>query len=341
MLALGVAVIGCKRGDEASPSPHAERSDALPTQTQEDSGVAALPEAQTDAQPSASDVQDVAAAGHGQLPAPRLELIAAGEGEKRELRYVVAAESKQQLRLLITMSTQLSQEGSPKRPRAQPTIQLDLEVNAKTADDGNIRADFLFANATIEGGDKQRSEGMQRQLRMLEGLKAWVEVDPHGMVQSSGLDVPELFRESAKEQIGFMERTLQSLVVPFPAEPVGKNAQWKVVSTVIHQGARVEQELSYQLESADGNTGRVKLAITQSASAQAFAMGGLKADAKVELVSLSSSGKGAAEFDLQQLLSPMSSIADMTIILEMSNKQGAHQRMQLDSSLRIDVGTAG
>ena len=87
-------------------------------------------------------------------------------------------------------------------------------------------------------------------------------------------------------------------MVPWPREPIGVGARWRVITLLRIGGAYVKQTATYELTALDGARATIAVALTRLAERQLLALPGLPAGAEAELIGLVREQTGTVTVDL-------------------------------------------
>lgn len=224
---------------------------------------------------------------------PSFELIEEGRGPKRALRYNVEAGKSHEL----VMSMKMGMMG-----RTLPEIRMTMEITILSAvPGGDIRYSFRFTDASASNGMELPG------LDDLMGLSGTAVVDARGMTRSGQVNVPPGTPPAMKQFMSKFEESIKQFSCPFPEEPVGVGAKWKLSQPITTEMFGLQQEATFQLVELDGDRGRLKMTLRQHAEDVEMKLpNGMTA----ELVELESKGSGEMEFDLKNP-APIDSYLDL------------------------------
>jgi len=250
----------------------------------------------------------VACGNETEAPKPGLELLDAGGGEKHKLRYAPKEGTKYEL--VLTMEMDL---GTGLKPPAT-SFTMEILVNSVSAE-GDIDYGFRFTSIDVDG---QEAPPQFRELLKVRGSAV---VSSRGVNKSGKVDLPDSAPESLKQMMSKFEEQIRQMSCPFPHEPVGVGAKWKLTQVIDTPAFTLNQFADYELVEFDGTRGKLKLTLTQSAKDQE--MKGLAI--KATLVSLASKGTGELEFDLSKPI-PVNSNVEISSNVHVAVKEETHEQ---------------
>ena len=128
---------------------------------------------------------------------------------------------------------------------------------------------------------------------------------------------------------------MEQLVSPFPTEPVGAGAVWKVKGTVEQQGMSIDQETTFSLVAVDGDRLEVNAKLNQGAEPQKLEAPGMP---PMSVKSFKADGTVNSVLWLTSLYPESSTtklINDTTLLIEnMGMEQEMQQHTELHSELK-------
>ena len=132
-----------------------------------------------------------------------------------------------------------------------------------------------------------------------------------------------------------MQTSFGQMGAPFPEEPVGVGATWRVTSNVELGGMRLDQVTTFALVERSADGGKLDIDLKQSAKPGVIDMPRAGQEA-VDLIRMLTTGKGVVEFDLQ---SPATTgTLDMTSDVQMkAGHLGAARVMRTRSKMHIEI----
>lgn len=266
----------------------------------------------------------------------RVELIEVGTAPHQPLRYSFQQGRSERAVLDTNMRLALSFGGQMIPMGDLPPIRMTLQMQtAEVAADGSARIGFELLSAEAEAGHPQTAQ-INQALANTKGLSGSYRVDPRGQVSDSQVDAPA---EGTAPQGGAavfddLERSMQQLAAPFPEQPVGPGARWRVSQNVENADMRMSQTAEYTLRSRQGN--RIELDVKMT-DASLEALGGLPPGAKVDAVKIEGGGSSAIALDGLVPTARVDATFDMSLSMQ---AEGQTQNLGMNMQMRQAIAPA-
>jgi len=249
---------------------------------------------------------------------PVLSLTDAGSGPKRLLRYAAKEGTKYEVVVSMEMDLGMGLES--------PATTFTMAINVvKVSADGDMTYEFRFTDVGVEGRETPK------EMKVLLGITGSAVADSRGINRSGSVDIPESAPPALKQMVGKFEEQLRQMSCPFPDEEVGIGATWELTQNLDTPAFGLRQTSTFELVALEGNRGKLKLTVRQSADEQE--MKGLPGGAKATLKSLRSKGAGELEFDLSRPV-PLRSFLDLSSDIEIGVKGKTH-RQTITAKIRL------
>jgi len=232
----------------------------------------------------------------------RATLLEPGAAPRAVRRYALVAGPERTLTVRAEVTIHRFQLGAWTGPTALPAVTDGFAyVVAPTAAGatlalrglpGTVAAD---APATAAATDELTA----RWRALLERRRVTAALDASGRLADARFeDDPGAARPDVELATDELHQRLLAVMVPWPAEPIGVGARWRVVTLVRIGGAYVKQTAIYQLTALDGARATVAVELTRLAERQLLALDGLPAGAEAELIGLVRTQVGTVTVDL-------------------------------------------
>ncbi len=224
----------------------------------------------------------------------RVELVRAGEGERRELRYQLSAGSRHEMAMRMHMS-------SPGGP-AMPVVMSAVVIDVLDADAERARIEFTMPKppelAETEGVSSEIIEALGEDLRGMSSFHGRYIVTNRGIVEGGELEI-EVDDPTLAQLQQSMHQSMRQMSVPFPAEPVGVGAEWQTLQMLAGE-TTLYQVIAFELLSLDGPMLTLGMTVEQFSPQQDMPLPPeTHAGVRGELVSLEGSGTGEMIVDLR------------------------------------------
>jgi len=175
---------------------------------------------------------------------------------------------------------------------------------------------------------------MKTALAGLQGLSGTAKMSDRGVVKSMDLKVPPEAGAQLGQTLSQMKDSFSSSSTPLPEEAVGAGAKWEYHTRLKSQGMNMDQTMTMELASIDGDTINLRTSITQNAANQMIenpAMQGMK----VDLTKLTGTGTGTTSLDLNHLM-PQTASLDETTETAMSMNIG-EKKQDMDMTMQMKI----
>ncbi|MGA2865445.1 MAG: DUF6263 family protein [Verrucomicrobiota bacterium] len=255
---------------------------------------------------------------------PQLKLLEAGAEPRKVLRLHPKPGDKQTLGITLKMAMDIQAGEAQRQAMQMPAMKMTMDVTVRSVSaDGDITYEMVIGDASVSdepGVLPQLAEALKSAFAGLKGLSGTGTTSDRGFSKGTELKVPPGANPQLQQVMEQMKESIATAAAPLPEEAVGPGARWEVRMPLKSQGMTIEQTVTYQLVSIEGERLTAKSTIAQRASNQKIenpAMPGLKLD----LTKMVGNGTSDVTLDLAQLLPPARTV-------------GFHS----EASLAMDVG---
>ena len=184
-------------------------------------------------------------------PAPTIELLDGGSGERRVLSY---APSRQPEVVAVTRSgsARTSVPGSAPRTDQTPEQTLTVEGLSEPDVDGAQRATVTARDFT--SADELRAA----QFATATGFTVTWTRSANGVVRGLSLEAPVNATDAARAGVEIMANAVADATVAWPSEAIGVGARWTVTRT-IDDAVAPTRVVTYQLAALEGDVATVRI----------------------------------------------------------------------------------
>ncbi len=191
-------------------------------------------------------------------PPPTVTLLDAGQEPRKELRLKFVEGATQQSIMTITMSQTATVDEEETPSQVIPPIIQTMEIHIDSVElDGSAKISLeileAHADAQAKGVDPVLVGLLNDAYADIAGLFVTSHVTPRGIYTSTTFELPENTPPGYEQIIQSMSQSLDQMSNPFPIEPVGVGAIWRVVS-VVELGAPLVVKREFELVAIDGDT---------------------------------------------------------------------------------------
>ena len=265
-----------------------------------------------------------------------VKLLDAGSEPRTVLRLHPAVGDKQTLGMTMKMGMGISTAGKIMPAMDLPAFVMNLTESVKdVAANGDATFDMVFDNATVAtdtNASPTVAAAMKASLAGVNGMTGTGKMSDHGVNLGVQMQAPAGTPPQLSQAIDQMKETFSSSSTPLPDEAVGPGAKWEYTTHITTQGMTLNQSITFELVSVDGDRVTLRSTILQNADNQKIqnpAMPGLN----VDLVKLVGSGNGNTVLDLGHILPLSATITESTGV---SMKVAAGQQTQA-MTMNMDI----
>lgn len=248
-------------------------------------------------------------------PAPVITLIDAGTGEKARLRYALAKGQKTEMTASSTIAITSKMGGRDMPQQKLPEMSSKMTATIAEVDStGGAKVDVAFTDA-----------------QSANPIKGVAMVTSRGTTTTFDIDVPADATPAQKQQIDNARHNATQYFIPFPEEPIGTGAKWKVEQSITQQGMTIQQTITYTWVSREGQAITLAFDVAQTAAEQDIQspqMPGMK----IHLTHFKTAGKGETIVELGSLIGS-STRAEIATDMTMTMPQVGEVQQHMDVAI--------
>lgn len=270
-------------------------------------------------------------------PITKIDLLSAGTGEKKQLRFTPVVNSRQ----TSTLTLKLDDQGLP---AVIPATKLTMEiVVTQIAANGDISFDFTYKNVDIvpePGVLPSVIEPIRLSLASLVGLSGSVVVDSRGQTKSTNLRLPQELDSATQQIFEQLSSSLGQLYAPLPEEAVGLGARWRTSQELNINGIQLTQSAIYELVSNQNNVLQLKMLVEQEAQSQEVKLPpspDIPPGFRVQLRSFSNQGEGEMTLRLGQMLPQRSILSSRSSVVLNLKPPKTGQVVPVNQELTVQI----
>lgn len=274
----------------------------------------------------------------------KVRLLDAGAEPREALRYALAPGRTTGLEMGLTMTIELTQGERSVPSQKIPRIGTLLDMTTAAAPvDGALGVIALVREVAIakdSGLPAQVAEKLMPHLQSIKGLQLAYTVTPEGRVKPAGVKLPgDKPAPAADATLQQMSQSLESMIAPFPEEPVGLGARWEVVARFDSSGTELVQWSTFELKERTAEGAQLGLQVQQAAARADVHPPNLPPNVTASLAAFSSRGSGESRVEFASP-SPRSATmkVDSSMTLQVDQGGGAaKQQTAMKSSMVVDL----
>lgn len=263
-----------------------------------------------------------------------VELLDPGSEPRQELRFAVEEGTTQEL-----LMTQVQEQGIDAGGQSQ-TLAVATEQRMDVVVD-SVRDDEIATSITFSGGrvlddppvDAATRAGLEPVLALLDGLTGTTVTDLRGRVLRADVETPTDVPPELGPVVDTMLETVRSqgsqLAVPFPEEPVGVGARWRVTTGFEVSGMRSDVVFEVTLTELGDGTAAAEVTPRLTLVPGTVEVQG----ASFEVVEGQMTGTGTSRWDLSRPLPTSEQEMEGTVVLAVAGNE-VRQSIRMQTTLR-------
>lgn len=270
-------------------------------------------------------------------PITKIDLLTAGTGDKKQLRFTPLINSRQISTLTLKVDDRNLNVGIP-------ATKLTMEiVVTQIAPNGDISFDFTYKNVDIvaePGTPPAVIDPIRRSLASLVGLSGAVVVDSRGQTKSTSTKLPQGLDPTTQQIFEQLSNSLGQLYAPLPEEAVGLGARWRTSQELNVNGIQLTQSAIYELVSNQGSVLQLKMLVEQEAQSQEVKLPAtpeIPAGFRVQLRSFSNQGEGEMTLRLGQMLPQRSILSSRSSVVLNFKPAETEQAVPVNQELTVQI----
>jgi hypothetical protein len=262
--------------------------------------ITALSEKETAAKAAAAKSKAAAA----QTSTTTVKLLETGAEPRKALRLHPNPGDKQTL-VLILKAAQETKAGEQNQKVKYPTITVPMDVTVKEVSaNGELTCEVKIGDGSA-ADESGVAQGITKMIRSgvagTKGLSGTGTVTSRGLSQGVEFKVPPGAQPLTRQLVDQLKDALSEVIIPLPEEAVGPGAKWEAKMPVKTQGITLDQTVTCEWVSLEGENLTIKSAVVQHAANQKVENPALHGT-QVFLTELAGKGTGELTFDLAHLL---------------------------------------
>ncbi len=277
-------------------------------------------------------------------PGPQVKLLEAGAKPLKKLRLHPKPGDKQTVDTTFKIAMDVQAGEMPSQAMKMPAMKMTTDVTVKSVSgDGNISYEMVMTDVSVADEPNAMPgvvEAMKSALEGLKGLSGTGVMSDRGFNKGIEMKVPPDVNPQLRQAIEQAKDTFSRMATPLPEEAVGPGAVWEFKELIKSQGMTIDQTVTSQLVSFEGERVSTKSTIVQSASSQKIqnpAMQGVQLD----LTKMVGNGKGNITFDLRKILPPKGTV-DVHNELSMEMDTGGQKTTMLTKTdMNVGIESKG
>ncbi|NVB36463.1 hypothetical protein G6O69_01375 [Pseudenhygromyxa sp. WMMC2535] len=272
------------------------------------------------------------------------ELLEAGSGDKKLLRFAPKVGQVERMEMTMTMEISLD-FGAMMPPQTQKTPPMKMVNKAETTAvaDGKITTRVIFesfdVDTTAAGANAAMAEAMKTAMTQIQGFEQLMTYDDRGGVLEGDLKIPAGADPQVAQSLQNLGNTLEQVMIHFPEQAVGTGAKWRETVELDNNGMQIKQVSEYELVEIDGDTIKLESSIEQEPASKDFEAPGMPPGVEVDLVEFDSKGKGEIVYALGNMF-PESGKSNMDTKVSLSADAGGGKKQEFTTRIKLQLEVA-
>ncbi|MCW5806120.1 MAG: hypothetical protein KIT31_27395 [Deltaproteobacteria bacterium] len=258
---------------------------------------------------------------------PKVEVLDAGKGAKKQLRFApkVGSTSTMVMKTRMNLALTMGGRAMPATDVPETRMTMDMKVTS-VSPSGDVGIAFTMKKGEVDpAGLPAAVSAMKQVLAKIEGTTGTGVVTNTGITRSADIKVPASADPQMKEMLDGIKQNMNQLAAPLPQEAVGVGAKWKVTSQISMNGMTLTQVASFELKDVKGDVVSLAVKIDQKASNQVIVKDGIT----VDLISADGAGSGEQLVDLTKLVPTKASMSLVSKSVMKAGGQGFDMKLTL------------
>ena len=274
----------------------------------------------------------------------RVRLVEPGRAPLKVLRYRARAGQTAHVSMTMKMGMAVKVAGQALPSTPVPEMRCGIAVKVtEVTPAGDIKYDFQYDGFEVVSDPATPPavlEAMRKLLAPIKGLRGHGVITSRGFAQEGRVEVPPDADPQLKQMIEGLQQSMKQFSAPMPEEPVGVGARWETTYEISQRGLRVDQVAKNELKSMEGDRLALAVVLTQSAPPQPMKLPELPASARMDLVSLASSGEGTSALDLAGLI-PTSAAVKLQMLMKTRMQIGEQPAQDMEMTMDMAMNLTG
>jgi hypothetical protein len=234
---------------------------------------------------------------------PVLTLIQPGEEPRSPLRYRFTVGQRTTMFVDMDMTLSLAMGAGPKKTVSTPPLRMVFAVKVLdvATPSGTAHVETTVESVEVRSRPSdppEMLESIRRETNALVGLKTDARITQRGFARDFKSNVPSDLSPKLRSALEGTQNAAQQLVAPFPTEPVGLGAHWRVDSNATTSDIAFKQRTLVTLVERDEHRVVLSFTIDQVAPKQRLEVPDLPPGATSTLENYKGHGNGRSDAPL-------------------------------------------
>lgn len=270
-----------------------------------------------------------------------VELIEAGKGPLRELRFRPQKDSMQTSVMTMGLNQAMTIGGQKLPTQNIPATQITIETSVdKIAENGDVEFGYSYTKIDVVDDPANPSPlaaAMSNSMKSMVGTSGSAVINNRGFVQHSKINIPEGVPAQLKQSMEGMQNAMGQMSMPLPVEPVGVGGKWRVIQNVNANGLQIKQTSVLEITELNEDGFSMNVTVTQAAEPQEVKNSSLLPGTKINLKSLQSTGTGKSTLALSSIFPVRTAVTTNSQTAMSIEAAGQTQEISTDMKMELTL----
>ncbi|HEX6310501.1 MAG TPA: hypothetical protein VF152_02620 [Acidimicrobiia bacterium] len=265
-------------------------------------------------------------------PAPKVVLRDPGDAPREPLRWTIPPPGTSRT---TTMTMEMEFGGDAAAVSGPAGLEMVMEMETTVV--GVTPEGAATVAGRILSASSPSDPAADAALAPLLGDFAWEsDITPDGRTLATRADIPEGLDPTSEGVLEQILPQVQQATRPFPVEPVGTGATWRILEEIELGGVPVTQRTDQTLERRDGNEVEISVRMRQTVEPGPIDLPGVPPEARVTVRKWRMTGKGNQVLDLAKPFDPVDSHLEGHMLQRLRvNAEGATETITTEIDLTV------
>lgn len=227
-------------------------------------------------------------------PDDLVDISSRGDAPRRELRLAFRQGEQTAFSLTFEFAVNTKVDGRD-APGSEATMKVSGSAAVEEAlEDGSARVGITYEKVEMLSADMDAAakKQMQDALDGVSGVHGTMTISDRGDAGDAEFDLTAITDVSLQSQVERLSDQLESLTVPFPAQPIGQGATWSATRDVTLNGVKTAVERRYRLTKLTDTGYELEVDQTQTGTPGPIEVPGAPSGTRATLKSMRVTGSG-------------------------------------------------
>jgi hypothetical protein len=280
--------------------------------------------------------------GGGGSDSLQVKLLEGGAEPRKALRLHPKAGDTQSVVMSMKMAMGMKAGEMESPAMKMPLMKMTMDSTVKSVSpNGDINWEMVVSDVSVADDPEatpQVAEAMKSSLAGLKGLSGASTMSNRGFRKAIDMKLPPGANPQMRQMMDQWKDTFSKMAAPLPEEPIGIGGKWQARMPIKSEGMTLDQVVTYQLLSMEGDTLNTTNYIVQTAANQRI-QSPVMPTMKVDLTKMTGIGSGNTTYDLTKVVPPEGAIDFHSELSMALSAGGQKQAMEMKIDLNLQIGS--